>query len=93
MQSDCRALRPDITGLRALLVLAVVSFHFEITGFVGGFAGVDIAFVVSGFLMTGIVVTGLERKHFSQLSFYRGRVRRIMLAFVGLCVALLCLGR
>ena len=52
--------RSDINGLRALAVLAVIGFHFGIFGFGGGFVGVDVFFLISGFLMTGIVVNGIE---------------------------------
>ena len=57
--------RADINGLRAWAVAAVVFFHFGIPGFSGGFVGVDVFFVISGFLMTGLVVSGLERGVFS----------------------------
>ena len=56
--------RNDINGLRAWAVVAVVFYHFDIPGFSGGFVGVDIFFVISGFLMTGIVVRGLEKNKF-----------------------------
>lgn len=47
--------RKDINGLRAIAVIAVVLFHFKITGFSGGFTGVDVFFVILGYLMTGII--------------------------------------
>lgn len=53
--------RGDINGLRAWAVAAVILYHFGVPGFGGGFVGVDVFFVISGFLMTGIVVGGLER--------------------------------
>ncbi|WP_412486193.1 acyltransferase family protein [Shewanella chilikensis] len=52
--------RYDINGLRAWAVVAVILFHFKVLGFAGGFVGVDIFFVISGLLMTKIIVTGLE---------------------------------
>ncbi len=70
--------RADIDGLRALAILLVVIFHFdifEIGG--GGFIGVDIFFVISGFLITGIIVKDLESGDFSLSTFYYRRVRRL----------------
>lgn len=70
--------RKDINGLRAIAVIAVVLFHFKIYGFSGGFAGVDIFFVISGYLMTGIIFTKLDRSQFSIIEFYLHRARRII---------------
>jgi peptidoglycan/LPS O-acetylase OafA/YrhL len=84
--------RSDINGLRAWAVVAVVFYHFGIPGFGGGFVGVDVFFVISGFLMTGIVIRGLERDDLSLFGFYMARARRIVPALVGLCAVLLGLG-
>lgn len=87
--------RPDINGLRAWAVMVVVLYHFGVPGFSGGFIGVDVFFVVSGFLMTGIVVGGLEGqrgRQFSLASFYLARARRILPALIVLCGGLLALG-
>lgn len=84
--------RKNINALRALAVLSVVLFHFKIQGFDGGFAGVDVFFVISGFLMTGIIFTGLQQQKFSLLGFYASRARRIIPALLTLCVALLIFG-
>lgn len=89
--------RRDINGLRAWAVAAVIIYHFGITGFGGGFVGVDVFFVISGFLMTGIVVGGLELAQgnasgFSLLAFYGARARRILPALIVLCGVLLALG-
>ncbi len=84
--------RLDINGLRAWAVLAVVLFHFGVPGFSGGYVGVDVFFVISGLLMTGIVTTGLERGRFSVFSFYMARARRIVPALLVLCAVLLVLG-
>lgn len=64
--------RGDINGLRAWAVVAVILYHFGVPGFGGGFVGVDVFFVISGFLMTAIVVGSLERGKFSLLAFYLG---------------------
>lgn len=84
--------RSNINALRALAVIAVVLFHFKIEGFGGGFAGVDVFFVISGFLMTGIIFDGLQKQRFSLLGFYASRARRIIPALLVLCVALLMFG-
>lgn len=87
-----RVFRRDINGLRAWAVGAVVLFHFGIPGFDGGFAGVDIFFVISGFLMTQIVCKSLDLGTFSLLGFYLARAVRIIPALVVLCAALLLAG-
>lgn len=68
--------RPDIAGLRAGAVLAVVLFHFGVPGFGGGFVGVDSFFVISGFLMTQIIARGLEGDSFSLWRFYFAWIQR-----------------
>lgn len=84
--------RKDINGLRAFAVIAVVLFHFNASWMPGGFAGVDVFFVISGFLMTGIIFKGLENNNFSVLNFYVARANRIIPALAALCVALLVFG-
>ncbi|PDQ21517.1 acyltransferase [Mesorhizobium sanjuanii] len=85
--------RRDIDGLRAVAVLPVVLFHFGITAIPGGFTGVDIFFVISGYLISGSLLDDLERGQFSIVSFYWRRARRILpaLVFVTLltCIAAL----
>ena len=81
--------RPDIDGLRAIAVLSVVGFH-AFPGLVrGGFVGVDVFFVISGFLISAIIFGSLELKQFSLLEFYQRRIRRIFPAL--LLVVLGCL--
>ena len=81
--------RPDIDGLRAIAVMLVVFFHAFPEAMPGGFIGVDIFFVISGFLITGIVVRELDQKRFSLLAFYNRRIRRIFPALiVVLCVTM-----
>jgi peptidoglycan/LPS O-acetylase OafA/YrhL len=87
-----KQLRTDIQGLRAYAVLAVMLYHFGVPGFSGGFVGVDVFFVISGFLMTAIIVRGIEQEKFSILDFYLARARRIIPALTVVCVALLALG-
>lgn len=84
--------RGDINGLRAIAVMAVVLFHFGIAGAQGGFVGVDVFFVISGFLMTGIIYSRLEKNAFSTLEFYKDRARRIIPALAFLCLFLLVVG-
>lgn len=91
-QAVSPAFRYDINGLRAWAVLPVMLYHFGISGFSGGFVGVDVFFVISGFLMTGIVVSALERNRFSLLDFYLSRAVRIVPALFALCAVLLVAG-
>lgn len=84
--------RTDINGLRAIAVISVVLFHFGVAGFSGGFVGVDIFFVISGFLMTGIVVRGIEKNNFNFIGFYFARARRIIPALLFLTIVLLFIG-
>ncbi len=84
--------RRDINGLRAWAVVAVVLYHFGISGIGGGFIGVDVFFVISGFLMTTIIVRGLETGGLSLWSFYLARARRILPALMVVVLALLAVG-
>ena len=74
--------RADIDGLRALAVLPVLFFHFHIKLFSGGFVGVDIFFVISGYLITQIIFADLKRDRFSIVTFYERRIRRIFPALL-----------
>jgi peptidoglycan/LPS O-acetylase OafA/YrhL len=80
--------RPDIDGLRALAVLAVVFYHTNFRAFSGGFAGVDIFFVISGYLITSIIAKDIQVEKFSFVTFYERRMRRIFPALFG--VLLFC---
>ena len=73
-----RDYREDIDWLRAIAVLAVVAFHFEAPAVFGGFVGVDIFFVISGYLITGIIQGELQSGAFSFARFYERRVRRLL---------------
>lgn len=85
--------REDINGLRAWAVIAVVFYHLPFTyQLPGGFAGVDIFFVISGFLMTSIILGGNKNGQFSLGKFYMSRVRRILPALLFLVSVLLLLG-
>ena len=70
--------RPEIDGLRAIAVVAVILFHAGFALFGGGFVGVDVFFVISGFLITSIIVEELKTGRFSVLRFYERRARRIL---------------
>lgn len=79
--------RSDIDGLRALAVVPVILFHAGVSVFSGGFVGVDIFFVISGYLITGIIASAQEKGRFSLLGFYERRARRIMPVLI---VVMLC---
>lgn len=84
--------RPDIDGLRAIAVLSVVGFHAFPYWIPGGFIGVDVFFVISGFLISTIIYKGLEAGTFSFADFYARRIRRIFPALVLVLLASLCFG-
>ncbi len=79
--------RKDIDGLRAIAVFSVVAFHAFPKTLKGGFIGVDIFFVISGFLISRILINDLEEHTFRLRSFYARRIRRI---FPALILVLLC---
>ncbi|MBO6566737.1 MAG: acyltransferase, partial [Pseudomonadales bacterium] len=70
--------RPEIDGLRALAVVPVILYHADVPYFNGGFIGVDIFFVISGYLITSIILADLESGSFSLRNFYERRARRIL---------------
>ena len=84
--------RADINGLRAIAVAAVILFHFNVPAFGGGFAGVDVFFVISGFLMTSILFSRADAGRLSVLAFYAERARRIVPPLAALVTALLAYG-
>ena len=84
-----KAYRPDIDGLRTIAVMPVVLFHADVPGVSGGYVGVDVFFVISGFLITSIIHREVERGDFSILRFYERRARRILPALIAVVVATL----
>ncbi len=83
--------RPDIDGLRAIAVIGVLLFHADL-GVSGGYVGVDVFFVISGFLITGLILKELRDKSFSVLGFWERRVRRIVPALFVVTLATVLLG-
>ena len=83
------AYRPDIDGLRAIAVMMVIGFHAFPSIFKGGFVGVDIFFVISGYLISTILLRSLSQQTFSLTQFYRNRIKRIFPAL--LIVLIFCL--
>jgi len=86
------AYRPDVDGLRAVAVLAVLAYHAFQGAMPGGFAGVDVFFVISGFLITGIILEDLKAGRFTVAGFYWRRIRRIFPALILVLAACLLLG-
>jgi peptidoglycan/LPS O-acetylase OafA/YrhL len=76
--------RPDLDGMRAVAILPVLLFHTGLGGFQGGFIGVDVFFVLSGYFMARIILSDLKRDCFSLQQFYIRRVRRIIPALVAM---------
>lgn len=86
MKTEANNYRPDIDGLRAVAVSAVLLFHAGVPGFTGGYIGVDVFFVISGFLITSILWRECEVGKFSLVDFYERRIRRIMPALLATLV-------
>lgn len=84
--------RADIDGLRAIAVVPVVLFHADLGLLPGGFIGVDVFFVISGFLITGIIMEDVRNGTFSIAGFYERRVRRILPALLGVALAVMAGG-
>ena len=84
--------RYDINALRALAVVLVTLYHFKVPGFAAGFIGVDVFFVISGFLMTSIVCKHSPSQPFSLWAFYTARISRIIPALYALILVLTVLG-
>jgi peptidoglycan/LPS O-acetylase OafA/YrhL len=84
--------RADIDGLRAISVLSVLAFHLDPARTPGGFVGVDVFFVISGYLISGLAIEELEQGHFALRRFYERRIRRILPALVATVAASLALG-
>ena len=78
--------RPDIDGLRAVAILPVLFFHAGLGAFAGGYVGVDVFFVISGFLITRIIHSEIKSGSFSILKFYERRARRILPALFAVCM-------
>src|SRR5262245_41415128 len=86
------AYRPDVDGLRALAVLAIFAFHLGLTGASGGFVGVDVFFVISGFVITRGVLLEIDEERFSPQAFYLRRARRILPALIVTLLGTLLVG-
>src|SRR5580698_5898576 len=76
-----RSYRTDIDGIRSLAILSVALFHAGVPGLAGGFTGVDVFFVLSGYLIGGHIFGELQAHRFSYLRFYQRRAKRILPAF------------
>lgn len=93
-----KKLRDDITGLRAIAVISVTLFHIcqsllpDFKYIQGGFVGVDIFFVISGYLMTRIIISGLDKNSFSLYTFYTNRAKRIAPALLVTIILTLLVG-
>ncbi|HEY8049144.1 MAG TPA: acyltransferase family protein [Ramlibacter sp.] len=91
-ESHAPAYRADVDGLRAVAVLAVIGYHYFPQWVPAGFAGVDVFFVISGYLITGIITGAVEAGRFSIADFYSRRIRRIFPALVIVLLACAAIG-
>jgi peptidoglycan/LPS O-acetylase OafA/YrhL len=86
-RNSMHSYRSDVDGLRAVSIVLVLLFHVGSSLFKGGFVGVDVFFVISGYLITGIIFREIDNKRFSFLWFYERRARRILPALVTVILA------
>lgn len=84
--------RPDIDGLRAFAVLSVIVYHAFPEILTGGFVGVDVFFVISGYLITGIISRNIQNNKFSFIEFYERRIRRIFPALIAVLLFTIFIG-
>ncbi len=84
--------RKEIDGLRALAVIPVILCHAGITAISGGFLGVDVFFVISGYLITSIIYNDLQKGRFTLASFYEKRARRILPALTAMSLVTIIVG-
>jgi peptidoglycan/LPS O-acetylase OafA/YrhL len=84
--------RPDIDGLRAIAVMMVIGFHAFPSIFKGGFVGVDVFFVISGYLISTILLRSLNQQTYSLMRFYRNRIKRIFPALLTVLISCLIVG-
>ena len=91
MPSPTSEYRADVDGLRALAVILVLCYHAKL-GFPGGFLGVDVFFVISGFLITGIILRKIQSDTFSMREFWMRRIRRILPASLAMVIATIVAG-
>jgi peptidoglycan/LPS O-acetylase OafA/YrhL len=84
--------RPDIDGLRAIAVLGVVLFHAFPNTLTGGYVGVDVFFVISGYLITSIIIKNHQHGSFSYADFYLRRFKRLFPALVTVLLTTLIIG-
>jgi peptidoglycan/LPS O-acetylase OafA/YrhL len=89
--SGAHGYRADVDGLRAVAIIPVLLFHVGLSSFSGGYVGVDVFFVISGYLITGIIVREIDRQSFSILDFYERRARRILPALIPVIAVTLAL--
>ena len=82
ISNSSQAYRPDIDGLRAIAGLAVIAFHASSGLAPGGFVGVDIFFVISGYLISSLIFKDLEKGSFRFTDFYTRRIKRILPAYI-----------
>src|SRR5882757_6932812 len=92
LSSPATQYRPDVDGLRAIAILLVLNFHAFPEAMPGGFIGVDVFFVISGFLITGIIARELDQQRFSLSGFYARRIRRIFPALIVVLCSVVVLG-